>query len=103
MSIKIYEGERARAKDNHLIGKFDLSGIPPAPRGVPKIEVSFEVDENSILTVAAKDKGTGKKRLITITNNRWKLTKEEIEKMIKDSEKFAKKDKEIKDKLETRN
>jgi hypothetical protein len=76
-------------KDNHLLGKFDLTGIPPAPRGVPQIEVTFEIDENSILSVTAHEKGTGKSESITVTNDKGRLSKEEIEAMIRDAEKFA--------------
>lgn len=90
-------------KDNHNLGKFDMTGIPPAPKGVPQIEVTFEIDENSILTVSASDKGTGKKETITITNDKGRLTKEEIERMIKDSEKYEAEDKAIKEKIDTRN
>ena len=103
VSISVFEGERALTKDNHNLGKFDLSGIPPAPKGVPQIEVTFEIDENSILTVSANDKGTGKKETITITNDKGRLTKEEIDQMIKDSEKFAEEDKAIKEKIDARN
>ena len=80
-----------------------MSGIPPAPKGVPQIEVTFEIDENSILTVSANDKGTGKKEQITITNDKGRLSKEEIERMVKDSEKFAEEDKAIKEKIDARN
>lgn len=80
-----------------------MSGIPPAPKGVPQIEVTFEIDENSILTVSASDKGTGKKETITITNDKGRLTKEQIEQMIKDSQKFEAEDKAIKDKIDTKN
>jgi heat shock protein 5 len=79
VSISVFEGERALTKDNHNLGKFDLNGIPPAPKGVPQIEVTFEIDENSILTVSANDKGTGKKEVITITNDKGRLTKEQID------------------------
>lgn len=103
VSIQVFEGERALTKDNHNLGKFDLNGIPPAPKGVPQIEVTFEVDENSILTVSANDKGTGKKETITITNDKGRLTKEEIEKMIKESEKYADEDKAIKAKIDAKN
>merc|ERR1711908_23448 len=103
VTIQVYEGERAMTKDNHNLGKFDLNGIPPAPKGVPQIEVTFEIDENSILTVSANDKGTGKKETITITNDKGRLTKEEIDQMIKDSEKFAEEDKAIKEKIDSRN
>jgi heat shock protein 5 len=103
VSIAVFEGERALTKDNHNLGKFDLNGIPPAPKGVPQIEVTFEVDENSIMTVSASDKGTGKKEQITITNDKGRLSKEEIERMIADSEKFAEEDKAIKEKIDARN
>merc|ERR1712139_262331 len=103
VSISVFEGERALTKDNHNLGKFDLNGIPPAAKGVPQIEVTFEIDENSILTVSANDKGTGKKETITITNDKGRLTKEEIDQMIKDSEKFAEEDKAIKEKIDSRN
>jgi heat shock protein 5 len=103
VSISVFEGERALTKDNHNLGKFDMSGIPPAPKGVPQIEVTFEIDENSILTVSAADKGTGKKETITITNDKGRLTKEEIEQMIADSEKYAEEDKAIKEKIDARN
>ena len=103
VSISVFEGERALTKDNHNLGKFDMTGIPPAPKGVPQIEVTFEIDENSILTVSASDKGTGKKETITITNDKGRLTKEEIDRMIADSEKFAEEDKAIKEKIDARN
>jgi len=89
VTIQVFEGERAMTKDNHNLGKFDLNGIPPAPRGVPQIEVTFEIDENSILSVNAVEKGTGTTESITITNDKGRLSKEEIEAMIKDAEKFA--------------
>ncbi len=82
VKIAVYEGERTMVKDNHLLGKFDLNGIPPAPRGVPQIEVTFQIDENSILSVTAKERGTGKTESITITNDKGRLSKEEIDRMI---------------------
>merc|ERR1711957_587592 len=103
VSIAVFEGERALTKDNHNLGKFDMTGIPPAPKGVPQIEVTFEIDENSILTVSANDKGTGKKETITITNDKGRLSKEEIDQMIKDSEKYAEEDKAIKAKIDAKN
>lgn len=103
VSISVFEGERALTKDNHNLGKFDMNGIPPAPKGVPQIEVTFEIDENSILTVSANDKGTGKKETITITNDKGRLTKEEIDQMIADSEKYAEEDKAIKEKIDAKN
>jgi heat shock protein 5 len=90
-------------KDNHLLGKFDLTGIPPAPRGVPQIDVTFEIDENSILSVTAHEKGTGKSESITITNDNGRLSKEEIDAMIKDAEKFAEQDKVLKEKIDAKN
>jgi molecular chaperone DnaK (HSP70) len=103
VTIQVYEGERPLTKDNHLLGKFDLTGIPPAPRGVPQIEVTFEIDVNGILKVTAEDKGTGNKEKITITNDHNRLTPEDIERMIKDAEKFADDDKKIKEKVEAKN
>merc|ERR1712170_174551 len=101
--IQVFEGERPMTKDNHLLGKFDLTGIPPAPRGVPQIEVSFEIDANGILQVSAEDKGTGNKEKITITNDQNRLTPEDIERMIQDAEKFADEDKKLKERVEARN
>jgi len=103
VTIQVYEGERPMTKDNHLLGKFDLTGIPPAPRGIPQIEVTFEIDANGILQVSAEDKGTGNKEKITITNDQNRLTPDDIERMIKDSENFAEEDKKIKEKVEARN
>ncbi|OXG12237.1 hsp71-like protein [Cryptococcus neoformans Tu401-1] len=90
--IQVFEGERAKTKDCNLLGKFDLSGIPPAPRGVPQIEVSFDVDANGILNVNAADKSTGKSNKITITNDKGRLSKEEIERMLAEAEKFKAED-----------
>ena len=103
VTIAVYEGERPMTKDNHLLGKFDLTGIPPAPRGVPQIEVTFEIDANGILKVSAEDKGTGNKNNIVINNNQNRLSPEEIERMIKDAEKFADEDKKVKEKVEAKN
>lgn len=101
--IKVYEGERSMTKDNNLLGKFELTGLPPAPRGVPQIEVSFSLDVNGILQVSAQDKGTGRKESITITNDDARLTKEEIARMIADAEKFADEDREARERIEARN
>jgi len=90
--IQVYEGERARTKDNNLLGKFELSGIPPAPRGVPQIEVTFDIDANGILNVSASDKTTGKSNRITITNDKGRLSKEEIERMVSEAEKYKAED-----------
>merc|ERR1712136_61620 len=103
VTIQVYEGERPMTKDNHQLGKFDLTGIPPAPRGVPQIEVTFEIDANGILVVSAEDKGTGSKEKITITNDQNRLTPEDIEQMIQDAEKFADEDKALKERVESRN
>lgn len=103
VTIQVFEGERPMTKDNHLLGKFDLNGIPPAPRGVPQVEVTFEIDVNGILKVSAEDKGTGNKEKITITNDQNRLTPEDIDRMINDAEKFAEDDKKVKEKVESRN
>ena len=103
VTIQVFEGERSMTKDNHLLGKFDLTGIPPAPRGVPQIEVTFEIDVNGILKVSAEDKGTGNKNNIVINNNQNRLSPEEIERMIKDAEKFADEDKKVKERVEAKN
>lgn len=102
VTIAVFEGERALVKDNHQLGKFDMTGIPPAARGVPQIEVTFEIDENSILSVSAVEKGTGKTESITITNDKGRLTKEEIERMVADAEKFAESDKLLKEKIDAK-
>jgi len=101
--IQVFEGERPMTKDNHLLGKFELSGIPPAPRGQPQIEVTFEIDANGILNVSAEDKGTGKSEKITITNDKGRLTEDEIERMIKEAERFADEDKKVKERVDARN
>merc|ERR1712125_286346 len=103
MGIQVFEGERSMTKDNHLLGKFELTGIPPAPRGVPQIEVSFEVDANGILQVSAEDKGTGKAEKITITAEKGRLSEEEIERMIREAEEFADEDKKVKERIDARN
>ncbi|CAF1837499.1 unnamed protein product [Brassica oleracea] len=101
--IQVYEGERARTKDNNLLGKFELSGIPPAPRGVPQITVCFDIDANGILNVSAEDKTTGQKNKITITNDKGRLSKDEIEKMVQEAEKYKSEDEEHKKKVEAKN
>jgi len=83
VTIQVFEGERPMTKGNHLLGKFDLTGIPPAPRGVPQIEVTFEINANGILQVSAQDMGTGNKKAIQITNDQNRLNPEDIERMIK--------------------
>ncbi|PPS01909.1 hypothetical protein GOBAR_AA18764 [Gossypium barbadense] len=101
--IQVYEGERTRTRDNNLLGKFELSGIPPAPRGVPQITVCFDIDANGILNVSAEDKTTGQKNKITITNDKGRLSKEEIEKMVQEAEKYKSEDEEHKKKVEAKN
>ncbi|CAL9028255.1 unnamed protein product [Prunus brigantina] len=101
--IQVYEGERARTKDNNLLGKFELTGIPPAPRGVPQINVCFDIDANGILNVSAEDKTAGVKNKITITNDKGRLSKEEIEKMVQDAEKYKAEDEEVKKKVDAKN
>jgi heat shock 70kDa protein 1/2/6/8 len=101
--IQVYEGERARTKDNNLLGKFELSGIPPAPRGVPQITVCFDMDANGILNVSAEDKTTGQKNKITITNDKGRLSKEEIEKMVQEAEKYKAEDEEHQKKVNAKN
>merc|ERR1711994_1141599 len=103
VTIQVYEGERAMTKDNHLLGKFDLTGIPPAPRGVPQIEVTFDIDANGILNVSAAGKSTGKQNKITITNDKGRLSKEEIERMVNDAEKFKEEDNKQKDRISAKN
>merc|ERR1712121_264620 len=101
--IQVYEGERAMTKDNNLLGKFELTGIPPAPRGVPQIEVTFDVDANGILNVSASEKATGRENKITITNDKGRLSKEEIERMVNDAEKFKEEDNKQKDRIAAKN
>jgi len=101
--IQVFEGERSMSKDNHLLGKFELTSIPPAPRGVPQIEVTFEVDANGILQVSAEDKGTGKAEKITITAEKGRLSEEDIERMIREAEEYAEEDKKVKERIDARN
>jgi len=101
--IQVYEGERAMTRDNNLLGKFELSGIPPAPRGVPQIEVTFDIDANGILNVSAEDKTTGKKNKITITNDKGRLSKEQIDRMVSEAEKNKDIDEKNRKKVEAKN
>ncbi|CAM9357551.1 unnamed protein product [Choristocarpus tenellus] len=101
--IQVFEGERSMTKDNHVLGKFELTGIPPAPRGVPQIEVTFEIDANGILQVSAQDKGTGKAEKITITADKGRLSEEDIERMVREAEEYADEDKAVKDRIDARN
>jgi len=103
VTIQVYEGERAMTRDNHLLGKFDLTGIPPAPRGVPQIEVTFDIDANGILNVSAVDKSSGKQEKITITNDKGRLSKEDIERMVSDAEKFKAEDDKQKERIAAKN
>ncbi len=101
--IQVYEGERARTRDNNLLGKFELSGIPPAPRGVPQVNVVFDIDANGIVNVSAEDKTAGVKNRITITNDKGRLSKDDIEKMVQDAEKYKAEDEEVKKKVDAKN
>ncbi|KAL2914770.1 ATPase with role in protein import into the ER [Polyrhizophydium stewartii] len=101
--IQVYEGERPLTKDNNLLGKFELTGLPPAPRGVPQIDVSFEIDVNGILRVSAQDKGTGKSESITITNDKGRLSQEDIDRMIAEAEAMAEEDNRVKEQIEAKN
>ncbi|KAI6028815.1 heat shock protein HSS1 [Pisolithus orientalis] len=101
--IQVYEGERARTKDNNLLGKFELTGIPPAPRGVPQIEVTFDIDANGILNVSASDKTTGKSNRITITNDKGRLSKDEIERMVSEAEKYRAEDEAAAARIQSKN
>jgi heat shock protein 5 len=102
VTIQVFEGERPLTKDNHLLGRFDLTGIPPAPRGTPQIEVTFEVDQNSILSVTATEKGSGKKNNIVIKNENGKLSDADIERMLREAEEFAEQDKLAKERIDAR-
>merc|ERR1712150_133462 len=103
VNIKVYEGERAMTSDNHSLGNFDLTGIPPAPRGVPQIEVTFDIDANGILNVSAADKSSGKSEKITITNDKGRLSKDEIDRMVNDAEKFKVDDAKQKERIDAKN
>ncbi|XP_071126767.1 heat shock protein 68-like [Mytilus edulis] len=103
VSIQVFEGERAMTKDNNTLGKFDLTGIPPAPRGVPQIDVEFNIDANGLLHVSAKDKSTGNTKQITITNDRGRLSKEDIDRMVSEAEKYKDEDEKQKQRVSSRN
>merc|ERR1712226_1845430 len=103
VTIQVYEGERAMTKDNNLLGKFHLDGIPPAPRGVPQIEVTFDIDANGILNVSAQDKSTGKSNQITITNEKGRLSQAEIDRMVQEAEKYRGEDEANRKKVEAKN
>jgi L1 cell adhesion molecule like protein len=103
VSIQVFEGERALTRDNHQLGKFELSGIPPAPRGTPQIEVTFDIDANGIMNVSALEKGTGKTNKITISNDGSRLSKEDIQKMVNDAEKYKQDDEQVRTLVERKN
>jgi len=103
VSIQVYEGERAMTKDNHPLGRFDLTGIPPAPRGVPQIEVTFDIDANGILNVSAVDKSTGKENRIQIKNEKGRLSQAEIDRMLQDAKRFEAEDRAERERIEARN
>jgi len=103
VSIQVYEGERAMTKDNNLLGKFELTGIPPAPRGVPQIEVKFDIDANGILNVNAKDKSTGKDKSITIRNDKGRLSKDDIDRMVNEAEKYKENDRKQMERIAAKN
>jgi len=101
--IQVFEGERSMTKDNHLLGKFELTGIAPAPRGVPQIEVTFAIDVNGILSVSATDKGSGKSESVTITNDKGRLSEEDIQRMVEEAEKYAEDDRKARERVEAKN
>jgi len=101
--IQVYEGERSRTKDNNLLGKFELGGIPPAPRGVPQVEVTFDIDANGVLNVTAEEKGAGKKSNITITNDKGRLSKDDIDRMVREAEQYADEDAKAKERIDAKN
>uniref|UniRef100_T1I0A2 Uncharacterized protein n=2 Tax=Rhodnius prolixus TaxID=13249 RepID=T1I0A2_RHOPR len=103
VTVQVFEGERAMTKDNNLLGTFDLTGIPPAPRGVPKIEVTFDLDANGILNVSAKENSTGKTKNIVIHNDKGRLSKEEIDRMVADAEKYKAEDEQQRERIVARN
>merc|ERR1711908_138896 len=101
--IQVFEGERSMTRDNNLLGKFNLDGIPPMPRGVPQIEVTYDIDANGILNVSSVEKSTGKENKITITNDKGRLSKDEIEKMVEEAEKYKSEDEANKQRIEAKN
>merc|ERR1719333_1132013 len=103
VTIQVYEGERSRTKDNNKLGEFTLSGIPPMPRGVPQIDVTFDIDANGMLSVAALEKSTGKENSITVTNDSSRLSQADIDRMTADAETYAKEDEEFKARVESKN
>merc|ERR1711881_822069 len=103
IQIQVFEGERKMTKDNNKLGEFHLDGIAPAPRGVPQIEVTFDLDANGVMNVSAKDKASGKDSNITITNDKGRLSQDGIERMVKEAEKYAAEDDLMKEKIEAKN
>jgi len=103
VSIQVFEGERQFTRDNNLLGKFELTGIPPAPRGTPQIEVTFDIDANGILTVSAEEKSTGKTQNIKITNDKGRLSQDEIDKMVADAELYKEEDEKARQRVEAKN
>merc|ERR1711939_774318 len=101
--IQVFEGERSMTRDHGLLGKFHLDGIPPMPRGVPQIEVTYDIDANGILNVSAVEKSTGKENKITITNDKDRLSKDQIDQMVADAEKFKEDDEKLKDNIDAKN
>jgi L1 cell adhesion molecule like protein len=101
--VQVYEGERQMTKDNHLLGKFNLDGIPPMPRGQPQIEITYDIDANSILNVTAVEKSTGKNNKIVITNDKGRLSKDDIDRLVKEAEKFKEEDNKVKERIEAKN
>jgi L1 cell adhesion molecule like protein len=103
VTVSVYEGERAMTEDNHLLGTFELRGVPPAPRGVPQIDVSFDLDANGILNVSAQDKSTGSRNAITITNEKGRMSTQEVERLVREARKYAAEDEANRKKVDTRN
>ena len=101
--VKVFEGERGVTSGNNLLGKFELSGIPPAPRGVPQIEVTYDIDANGILNVSAVDKSTGRENKITITNDKGRLSKDDIDRMVREAERYKAEDDAQRDKVQAKN
>merc|ERR1712129_656922 len=101
--IQVFEGERAMTRDNNILGKFNLDGIPPMPRGQPQIDVTFDIDANGILNVSAIEKSTGKENKITITNDKGRLSQDEIERMVNEAEKYKAEDDANKNRVEAKN
>merc|ERR1712072_388490 len=103
MGIQVFEGERSMSKDNNVLGKFQLEGIPPMPRGVPEIEVTFDIDANGILNVNAMEKSTGKEQKITITNDKGRMSAEEIERLVQEAERYKSEDDANRARVEAKN